>query len=223
MNLIILMVNFGKGMGLKQKASALVLLDRDGTLCRNMRGGVLKYSDFKLVPHLRKSLARINSAQLRIGVVTNQPYIGERLLSKRTLERMDRILATEARKAGIRNFTIKYCPHAHGSDCDCRKPKPGLIRQAVREFGISPYSLRFYIVGDNLRDIRTLENYYDEVLRPRGVPRRAIKTIYLVWKYGEQRKPGPLKTSDGRRIKPDLIVHSLDGALEYIARKESAA
>ena len=203
----------------KKDRIALVLLDRDGVLCDNADGGVRDLSMFKLVPGLVGSLARLKGNNFRVGIITNQPNVTEGTLSMADFDRMSAILREKAADAGIKpeNFVIEVCMHGKDSMCDCRKPKTGLVKKVVEDFKLNPREVDFYIVGDMIREILTLKNYYNEVLMPLGIDVKARTTILLNWKYGRDR--GNISEELRKLATADCEVQSLDDALRLIQEK----
>ena len=93
----------------------------------------------------------LNRAGVRVSVATNQSGVGRGLMTPADLDVIhDRMLDDTAR-AGGQIAQVYACPHAPDDGCQCRKPAPGLIRQAVDESGIGPDAT--LVVGDDLRDI----------------------------------------------------------------------
>ena len=134
-------------------------------------------------------------------------------------DRMSAILREKAADAGIKpeNFVIEVCMHGKDSMCDCRKPKTGLVKKVVEDFKLNPREVDFYIVGDMIREILTLKNYYNEVLMPLGIDVKARTTILLNWKYGRDR--GNISEELRKLATPDCEVQSLDDALRLIQEK----
>jgi D-glycero-D-manno-heptose 1,7-bisphosphate phosphatase len=126
-------------------------LDRDGVLnpMRQNGGGwraPLALDEFAPYPWAAECVARLKAAGWPVLVVTNQPEIGTRELDPRVLETMNERLR---REVGV--DAIYVCPHVDADGCDCRKPKPGLLLQAAREWDVDP-GLSF-MVGDRWRDV----------------------------------------------------------------------
>jgi heptosyltransferase-2 len=153
----------GKGQGVDGKplASGLspraplagftVFLDRDGTI--NPDPGYIRSPDqFELLPGVPQALARLKQAGARLIVVTNQSGIARGLLSVEDLnlvhEKMRRLLDA----AGVSLDAIYVCPHHPDDQCDCRKPKTGMIDQAVRERQVD--LSRSYFIGDHVQDMQ---------------------------------------------------------------------
>lgn len=125
---------------------AAVLFDRDGTLIED----VPYNGDPRLVrpmPGARAALARLRSAGIRTGVVSNQSGIALGLISASD------VLAVHRRMADLLGpfDVLRFCPHADGAGCRCRKPAPGLIDSALAELGVPP--ARAAMVGDIGADV----------------------------------------------------------------------
>jgi D-glycero-D-manno-heptose 1,7-bisphosphate phosphatase len=128
-----------------------VFLDRDGVLNpmveRNGRWGApLTLDAFALYPWTAGSVARLKAAGLLCLVATNQPEIATGELDAVVLEAMHRRLVREAAIDGV-----YVCPHRDADGCTCRKPRPGLLEQAAREWGVELAGS--FLVGDRWRDI----------------------------------------------------------------------
>ncbi|HXT10933.1 MAG TPA: HAD family hydrolase [Candidatus Angelobacter sp.] len=130
-----------------------IFLDRDGVLSRSLiRDGKpfapTELNDFEILPESPKACQRLKRAGFLLIVVTNQPEVGRGTLRKETVEAMH---AKLFRELPIDRIEVCYHPGHGASDCDCRKPKPGSLFKAAREFGID--LTRSWIVGDRWRDI----------------------------------------------------------------------
>ena len=139
-----------------------IFLDRDGTI--NKYVGFLKSIDeFELFPGVTEAIKKINASGYLTIVVTNQPVIarGEVTLSELKLihNKMETLLGTE----GAYLDAIYYCPHhPHKGyegeipklkiDCDCRKPKPGMLLKAAGDFHIDLSNS--WMIGDGENDIK---------------------------------------------------------------------
>jgi histidinol-phosphate phosphatase family protein len=125
----------------------LVLLDRDGTIVED----VPYNGDPRLVRPVdgaRASLDRLRSEGIGLAVVTNQSAVGSGRISR---EDVDAVNARVAELLGP--FEAFYvCPHDAGDDCGCRKPAPGLVRQACSELGVAP--ARTVMIGDIGADVQ---------------------------------------------------------------------
>ncbi|MBK7876633.1 MAG: D-glycero-beta-D-manno-heptose 1,7-bisphosphate 7-phosphatase [Planctomycetes bacterium] len=134
-----------------------VFLDRDGTLTVES-DWVTSGADLVLVPGAAEAIALLERAGFAVVVVTNQSAVARGMIDERELgaihARFEELLA----ERGARLDGIYSCPHhptegvgAWRRECECRKPKPGLVLQAARELGLD--LARSWIVGDALRDL----------------------------------------------------------------------
>lgn len=129
----------------------LVILDRDGVINFDSAQYIKNPAEWKPIPGSLEAIARLNHAGYKVVVATNQSGIGRGLFDMDTLnaihEKMHEALAT----AGGHVDAIFYCPHPADSDCDCRKPKPGLFKQIAACLNTK---LAFVpTIGDSLRDL----------------------------------------------------------------------
>mgnify|MGYP001468140596 CR=1 FL=1 len=121
-----------------------VLFDRDGTLIADPGED---RTNITVMPHAAQALQRLRERGLRVGVVTNQPAIGQGILEQdQLLAEHDRI---ESLVGPIDGWFV--CPHDMRDACRCRKPAPGLIYSAARAFGVSPHEC--IVVGDIESDL----------------------------------------------------------------------
>jgi D,D-heptose 1,7-bisphosphate phosphatase len=137
-----------------------VFLDRDGTINR-LDGFITRPEDLVLIDGAADAIRRINQAGWLAIVITNQPVIARGDLSVEGLERLHHKMETDLGAAGAYVEDIFYCPHhpdkgypgerpEYKIDCDCRKPKPGLILRAAAKYHID--LARSYMAGDDPRD-----------------------------------------------------------------------
>lgn len=135
-----------------------VFLDRDGTL--NPDPGYISDPDtFNLFPGVGEALARLQHAGFLLILITNQSGIARGLITNEQLAAIHEKMQTQLNAAGARIDAIYHCPHHPDyppvdgvSDCNCRKPRPGLIERALRDHKIDPASS--YMVGDRSSDIK---------------------------------------------------------------------
>jgi len=130
-----------------------VFLDRDGVLSRSLICGGKPFAptslrDFEIFPESAAACERLKRAGFLLVVVTNQPEVGRGTLKRETVEAMH---AKLLRELPIDRIEVCYHPGHGASDCNCRKPKPGLLLHAARELGID--LKQSWMVGDRWRDI----------------------------------------------------------------------
>lgn len=207
----------------KHQLASLVLLDRDGVLNVSQSPGGVTLKNLKLVPKMRRSMAKLSAGNFYIGIITNQPDIARKSIAREDVNQVNSAVAGEMRKAGIKKSMIKieFCPHTKDMGCECRKPNIGMVEKIVKRFGLNPKFLKICLIGDMYTDIQTMENYYAQVLKPIKVPRSRVTTIFLTWKYGEKNTERRFLTVGNAKISPDFKLGSLWSAIDKIAKLNS--
>jgi len=135
----------------KRKA---VFLDRDGVLNRPPPEGwyVTAVADLVLLPGAADAIARLNHAGFVVLVVTNQRCIARGIISAETVAEIHERLLRDIQANTGRIDRIYVCPHDDNEACDCRKPKPGMLRRAEREFELDLPNC--WMVGDQESDVQ---------------------------------------------------------------------
>lgn len=134
-----------------------VILDRDGVLNAEPRDGayVTDWADWRWLPGALESLGLLHAQHVRVSVATNQSCVGRGVLAREQLDAIHARMLDEAAQAGGAIDQLFVCPHAPASGCGCRKPAPGLLREAVEAAGIPRRAT--IAVGDDLRDLQAAE------------------------------------------------------------------
>ncbi len=122
-----------------QNRRPAVFLDRDGVLNVLLRGDYVKTpAELVLLPGAAQSVHRLNALGLPVFVISNQQGVAKNVMTASDLDAVDAALRTaldhDARGAHLDGSY--YCPHGAGDACACRKPQPGLIKQAAREHNL---------------------------------------------------------------------------------------
>ncbi len=149
----------GKNLKNKQKA---IFLDRDGTINKYV-GFLRNIDDFELIDGVAEAIRKINESGYLAIVATNQPVIVRGEVSFDELEEIHNKMETLLGKEGAYLNAIYYCPHhPHKGyegerpelkiDCDCRKPKPGMLLKAAEDFNID--LSQSWMIGDGENDIK---------------------------------------------------------------------
>ena len=142
-----------------------VFLDRDGVInpmWRNSGNGVVDSpadaTQFSLLPGVTSAIAAVNRSGRLAIVISNQPGIARAKFSPAALQAITTRMHAELRTGGARLDAVYYCPHHPDGvvpdfaiRCTCRKPEPGLILQAGREFGVNLEDS--FMIGDREKDI----------------------------------------------------------------------
>lgn len=133
-----------------------VFLDRDGVINRDSADYIKDPSEFEFIPGSAEAIALLSQKGFHVIVITNQSMIGRKMVSQATLDAIFKKMVLGVKKAGGEIRDIFFCPHAPEENCDCRKPKPGLIRDARKKYRIDPG--RSCMVGDSAKDIECAWN-----------------------------------------------------------------
>lgn len=193
-----------KNLANKQKA---IFLDRDGTINEYV-GFLRKEEDFRLIPGVSEAIKKINNSGYLAIVVTNQPVIARGEVTEEGLEEIHKKMETLLGLDGAYIDDIYYCPHHPDKgfegeipelkiECDCRKPKTGMLEKAAREHNIDLSSS--IMIGDSTLDIKMAEN-------------AGMQSVLL--KTGQKGEDGKYEVS------PTLIAEDLNDAINKIICKK---
>lgn len=163
---------------------------------------------FRMLPGVPEAICRLRALGFRIAVVSNQPGIAKGKMTPHLLDAITQKMRDELRSAGALLEGVYYCLHhpdaalaAYRGDCQCRKPRPGLLRQAAEELAIDPS--RSYMIGDGVVDVQA----------GKGV---GCTTIWL----GNPRCD-VCKLMDERDARPDYTAPTLYAAVQLIEQRET--
>lgn len=195
-----------KNLANKQKA---IFLDRDGTINEYV-GFLRKEEDFRLIPGVSEAIKKINNSGYLAIVVTNQPVIARGEVTEEELEEIHKKMETLLGLDGAYIDDIYYCPHHPDKgfegeipelkiECDCRKPKTGMLEKAAREHNIDLSSS--IMIGDSTLDIKMAEN-------------ARMQSVLL--KTGQKGEDGKYDVS------PTLIAEDLNDAINKIICKKAS-
>jgi D-glycero-D-manno-heptose 1,7-bisphosphate phosphatase len=139
-----------------------VFLDRDGTINEQM-GYINHISRFHLLPGVAEAIRRLNEARVPVVVVTNQSGLARGYFPAELLTAVHEKMVTLLAEQGAHVDGIYICPHhpeakreEYRVNCDCRKPKTGLLVQAANDLGLD--LTRSFVVGDRWSDLKTAAN-----------------------------------------------------------------
>ena len=130
----------------------LVILDRDGVINRDSDEFIKSAAEFIPLPGSIEAIARLSAAGYTVAIASNQSGIGRGLFSRSRLYAMHRKLRRLVAAAGGSIGKIAYCPHAPNDNCDCRKPRPGLLLR-IGAYYVRPLD-GVPVIGDSLRDLQ---------------------------------------------------------------------
>ena len=148
------MVQFSESAPHTRQAK-LIILDRDGVINYDSDQYIKSPDEWRPIPGSLEAIARLNHAGFRVVVATNQSGLGRGLFDMATMIAINEKLHRAVAHVGGRIDAVFYCPHAADSDCDCRKPKPGLLQEIGQRFGVELTGVP--CIGDSLRDLQAAE------------------------------------------------------------------
>ena len=176
----------------------IVFLDRDGVINRDSPDYIKSWAEFEFLPRSLEAFRLLNDNGFETIIITNQSGIGRKFFTLETLTDMHRRMKDQIRDNGGDLLDIYFCPHLPDKGCDCRKPNPGLIREACREHQIEPDQT--VMVGDSTKDIECAHN-------------AGCSTAVLV-KTGNGTKAEPELRQNNTRV--DYVAEDLYDAVEWI-------
>lgn len=167
-----------------------VFLDRDGVLNNSVVRGGKPYppqtlDELEVMPGAAQAVSQLKAAGFVTVIVTNQPDVAK---GKQTRELVDAINHRVMSETGVDYLYVCWC--VEGDDCDCYKPKPGMLIDAARDHGLD--LAQSYMVGDRWRDVGAGQN-------------AGCKTLFIEWGYDEKLS-----------FQPDIVVDDVAEAAQYI-------
>jgi D-glycero-D-manno-heptose 1,7-bisphosphate phosphatase len=141
-----------------KKSFPAIILDRDGTLCRDVVY-MSRFEDFEPLPGVDAALRLLQDEGFRLFVATNQSGVARGMFTLETVERLNAKIRDYFLEKGVNLEDFAVCPHhpegsvpEYTGDCDCRKPKPGMLLDLARKHDLD--LSRSYMVGDMPRDVQ---------------------------------------------------------------------
>ena len=155
---------------------ALLILDRDGVINQDSDDYVKSADEWIPIPGSIEAMARLSQAGYQIAIATNQSGLGRGYFQQSDLDAMHVKMMRLLDEAGGKLAGIFFCPHTPDANCDCRKPKAGLIAQIEQALNCSAQNA--FIVGDSLRDLEAgLLKNCTPLLVKTGKGERTIKKL----------------------------------------------
>lgn len=190
----------------KQSKKIAIFLDRDGTINEEV-GHLSDIKNFHLIKGVGEAICQINAAGILAIVITNQPVVARGELGELGLKMIHNKMDTLLGRHGAYLDQLYYCPHHTDTgfegeieslkiECDCRKPKIGLFKNAERKFNISLEESWF--IGDSTRDILAAQ-------------KAGMKSILVL--------TGLAGKDKSFNVKPDIVKNDLKAAVDYIMKE----
>jgi D-glycero-D-manno-heptose 1,7-bisphosphate phosphatase len=131
----------------------LIVLDRDGVINEDSPFYIKSPEEWLAIVGSIEAIVKLQHHGYKVAIATNQSGIARHYFTAETLALIHKKMISQIEAAGGR-FNVDdifICPHKPEDNCECRKPKPGLLLQAVRQFNVDP--IEMLVIGDSMRDI----------------------------------------------------------------------
>ena len=175
----------------------IIFLDRDGVINKypGDRLYVTSLKKFRFLPSAKKAIALLSNGGYRIFVASNQAGVGKGIYSQGTLDAITSKMLEDIEQVGGKITKVYYCTHRKEAGCSCRKPKPGLLKKAAKEFRFSLKGA--YFIGDTMRDVFTAQA-------------AGCKSILVL--TGKEK----LANQKNWEVKPDFVFKDLQEAAKFL-------
>lgn len=130
----------------------LIILDRDGVINFDSDQFIKNPGEWKPISGSLEAIARLNQAGYRVVVATNQSGVGRGLFDMPMLNAIHDKMHKACAMVGAHIEAVFFCPHTAENNCDCRKPKPGMLEEIAARYNVSLSGVP--VVGDSLRDLQ---------------------------------------------------------------------
>ncbi|MBY0380107.1 MAG: D-glycero-beta-D-manno-heptose 1,7-bisphosphate 7-phosphatase [Burkholderiales bacterium] len=135
----------------------VLILDRDGVINYDSDKYVKNSDEWEAIPESLEAIANITQLGYKIVVCTNQSGIGRGLFSVEELNDIHEKMHRLVKQSGGEIAAVVFCPHTTEDNCNCRKPKPGMIQDICERFNIENIA-NVMMVGDSDRDLEAIYN-----------------------------------------------------------------
>ncbi len=129
----------------------LIVLDRDGVINFDSDQFIKNPAEWQPIPGSLEAIARLNQADYRVVVATNQSGVGRGLFDMPTLNAIHDKMHKACALMGAHIDAVFFCPHTADSHCGCRKPKAGMLEEIAQRYNVNLSGVP--VVGDSLRDL----------------------------------------------------------------------
>jgi len=131
---------------------ATIFIDRDGVINENRSDYVKSWDEFRFLPGSREAIASLTKAGHHVVVCTNQAGVAQGLISLETMEDIHSSMQAAVEEVGGTIEKVYACTHSKYADCECRKPRPGMLLRASRELNLNLSDAVF--IGDSITDMQ---------------------------------------------------------------------
>ena len=134
----------------------LIVLDRDGVINQDSPEYIKSPDEWHEILGACNAIAKLNQCGYKVVVATNQSGLARGYFTTETLKAIHKKMLDQVKKVGGRIEDVFVCPHGPNDNCECRKPKSGLLLQAAKKFNLDPRDM--LVIGDSTRDILAAKN-----------------------------------------------------------------
>ena len=133
-----------------------VFVDRDGVINQERSDYVKSISELEIYPNVAKNIKLLKDAGFLVVVITNQSAVNRGIITHEIINQIHNSIQDHLKKHGTFLDGFYYCPHIPNENCNCRKPKPGLLQQAILEWNVDLNSS--WMIGDSDSDIEAADS-----------------------------------------------------------------
>ena len=185
----------------------VIFLDRDGVINNYPGFGdyIKSWQEFEFLPGVLAAIKKLTDSDLDIFVISNQAGVAKGIYTQSDLDDITDNMLRQIQKEGGRVRGVFYCVHEDKDNCNCRKPKTGLFKKALKTINIDSLDSNTngtYFVGDSIRDVEAGKN-------------ANLKTILVL--SGQETKDN----KDNWKLKPDLVAGDLLSAVDVVLNNNS--
>lgn len=192
-------------MNSSSNAHPLIILDRDGVINQDSDEYIKSPDEWIPIPGSLEAIAKLNQAGYKVAIATNQSGLARGYFSLEVLNSMHQKMDTLLVSLGGHIDYVAYCPHGPNDQCQCRKPKTGLLKAIENTLAI-PLGPDVYMVGDSIKDLEVAI---------------AMNCTPVLVKTGKGLKSfEKLKTTSDTSLKAVKVYTSLSEFVDTLIRKE---
>ena len=133
-----------------------VFVDRDGVINQERSDYVKSISELEIYPNVAKNIKLLKDAGFLVVVITNQSAVNRGIVTHEMINQIHNSIQDHLKKYGTFLDGFYYCPHTPNENCNCRKPKSGLLEKAILELNIDLNSS--WMIGDSDSDIEAADS-----------------------------------------------------------------
>ena len=133
-----------------------VFLDRDGVINQERSDYVKSISELEIYPNVAKNIKLLKDAGFLVVVITNQSAVNRGIVTHEMINQIHNSIQDHLKKHGTFLDGFYYCPHTPDENCNCRKPKSGLLEKAILELNVDLNSS--WMIGDSDSDIEAADS-----------------------------------------------------------------